>query len=294
MSSLKEILEAIEKLGDYDLHDILSKRKKVKWCDWHLNIDENKNAMQIAENFHKEITKRLKSSSNITRDINIIKTTFLEFLPPDENKTKTIKAYLEQALSNSDPKMVIKAYTVDQDLTKRLHLHSAVNTYHSLNLYCTLLNCPILAETQEYTEAFTRTLFHPKLKEYYLVQPMKVYRGAALDEKRFVDNYKEGATIITTTFLSTSTDPEVADTFCDPCGIMNKISLFCTYNIKNTSRPIALNLKSLSHHGDEGEIIILRYVPFKIQSIDRKNEGRRIEIYFDQCEEQSTVQETRC
>ena len=288
MFGLKEILEQIEQLGDYDLHDILSKRKTVKWCEWHLNIGKNKNVIRIAEKFHEEVKKRLKSSSNITRDIDMIKTTFLEFLPPGGNDSNDIKNYLGQALTNNDPVMIIKAYTVSQNLTKRLHLHSAVNTYHSLKLYCTLLNCPILAQTQEYTEAFTRILFHPKL-EQYLVGAMQVYRGAVFDENKFVDNYEEGATIITTTFLSTSAKPAVAAMFCDPSEVMNKISLFCTYNLKNTNRPTALDLRNISVRPNEEEILILRYVPFKIQSVERQDDGRRIVIRFDQCEEQLTV-----
>lgn len=288
MSSLKTILDQIEKLGDYDLHHILRKQKKVIWCDRHLNIASNENVIKIAEKFHEEITKKLKSSSSIARDINIIKKTFLELLPIGKNDLEEINEYFNRAHTDDNPIMIIKAYTVNQNLTKRLHLHSAVNTYHSLKLYCTLLNCPILAQTQEYTEAFTRILFHPKL-EQLLVESMQVYRGATLDENSFVDNYEESATIITTTFLSTSTNRGVAEAFSDCSGEMNMISLFCTYNIKNTSRRTALDLRKISARSHEEEILILRFTPFRVQSVERKDDGRRIEICFDQCEEQLTL-----
>jgi hypothetical protein len=123
---------------------------------------------------------------------------------------------------------------------------------------------------------------------------MKVYRGTVLEDKKLVDNYKEDATIITTTFLSTSTNREVAESFSAvPVGDMNMISAFCTYNINNTHRYTALNLKELTKFEDEVEILILRYVPFTIRSVERKNDGRRIEICLDECKEQCTVEENR-
>jgi hypothetical protein len=70
-----------------------------------------------------------------------------------------------------------------------------------------------------------------------------------------------------------------------PPGNMNTISVSFTYNINNTHRPTALKLKDISHYRDEEEILILRYVPFTIQSVERKNDGRRIEIRLDECPE---------
>jgi hypothetical protein len=150
-----------------------------------------------------------------------------------------------------------------------------------------------LAQTQEYTEAFTRILFHPKLDKY-LVHNRAVYRGAVLKAEKFVDDYKQDAIIITTTFLSTSINCAVAEAFSAVSpGDMNKISLFCTYNIKDTHHHTALDLRNISSHPEEEEILILRYVPFKIRSVERKDNGQRIEVYFDECEEQRILDETR-
>jgi hypothetical protein len=153
------------------------------------------------------------------------------------------------------------------------------------------LNCPILAQTQEYTEAFTKILFHPKL-EIFLVRKGTVYRGMSLTNKKLVDNYTEGATIITTTLLSTSTDPEVAEFFLASAP-EDAISVFCIYNINNTNRRTALDLSNVSVYRNEKEILILRYVPFTIKSVERIDGDRRMEICFDECEEQCTVEENR-
>ena len=50
--------------GVYDLHNILRRRDRVDWCEWHLNIDENDNAIKIAKQFHQDFEK-LKSSASI-------------------------------------------------------------------------------------------------------------------------------------------------------------------------------------------------------------------------------------
>jgi hypothetical protein len=183
--------------------------------------------------------------------------------------------------------------TVQYQSSKPKISGSAVNTYHTLKLFCTPSNCPISARTQEYKEAITRIFFHSKL-EKFLVRKIEVYRGTVLEDKKLVDNYKEGATIITTTFLSTSTNHFVAELFSTvPPGNMNMISLFCTYNVNNTDRHTAFNLKDISPYPEKEEILILRYVPFTIRLVERKNDGRQIEICLDECPEQCTVEENR-
>jgi hypothetical protein len=280
-SDLEKLRREIENLGVYDLHDLLRQQNRIEWCEWHLNIDENDNAIKIAKNFHQDF-KKLKSSSSIIDQIDTIEETFLKFMPID-NDWNGIRSYFKQAQKDDDPLLIIKAYTLAQQLSRRINTHSAVNTYHTLKLYCTLLNCPILAQTQEYTEAITRILFHPKL-DNRLVRRGTVYRGIALEDKKLVANYKEGATIITTTFLSTSPNPRVAECFNETFH-ENAISIFCIYNINNTTRHTALNVTDLSVYTDEEEILILRYVPFTIRSVKRMADGRRMEICFDECED---------
>jgi hypothetical protein len=283
-SNLKKLREEIDELGVYDLHNILCQQNKIEWCEWHLNIKNDK-AIKLAEEFHQNF-KKLKLSSSVVDQVDTIEETFLKFMPKNVDWNK-IRDYFKQAREQNNPLAIVRAYTSSKDLSHRLNKHSAVNTYHALKLYCTLLNCPILAQTQEYTEAFTKILFHPKLDQY-LVRNRTVYRGIVLEDKKLVDNYNEGGTIITTTFLSTSTDPEVANCFSDT-GPKNAISVFCIYNINNTNRHTALDLKNLSVYRNEKEILILRHAPFTIKSVERMDDGRRMTICFDECKEECIV-----
>ncbi|CAF2926731.1 unnamed protein product, partial [Rotaria sp. Silwood2] len=74
-----------------------------------------------------------------------------------------------------------------------------------------------------------------------LVRNITVYRGTVLLDEKPIANYKKVVTIITTTFLSTSTDP---------VGNMISISIFCTYNNNNT-RCTALNPEKLTNFEHE-------------------------------------------
>jgi hypothetical protein len=214
--------------------------------------------------------------------VDTIEETFLNFMS-EEDPWNTIREYFKQAREQDNPLAIIRAYTYSKALSCRLNKHSAVNTYHALKLYCTLLNCPILAQTQEYTEAFTKILFHPKLYEH-LVRKRTVYRGIVLEDKKLIDNYKEGARIITTTFLSTSTSREVANSFSTATG--NGITAHCTYEIDNTTRHTALDITNLSAYPHEEEILILRYVPFTIESVERTDDDREMKICFVECQEE--------
>jgi hypothetical protein len=247
-----------------------------------LNIAENNNAIKAAKKFHQDF-EELKFSSSIIDKIHTIEETLFKFMPIDFNWSK-IKQYFDDARQNDEPLSIIKAYTVSQQLTTRINKDLAANTYHALKLYCTLLSCPILARTQEYTEAITSIFFHPKLDKF-LVREETVYRGGVLKDKNMVANYKTGATIITTTFLSTSTDRTVAESFFDN-HYGDRIAIFCTYNISITCRRTALSLCEISHHRDEQEILILRYIPFTIRFLEWTDSGRKMIICFDECKDQ--------
>jgi hypothetical protein len=93
-------------LGFYDLHDILRRPNIVEGCEWHLNIDRNDNAIRIARKFHQEL-KKSKPSSSITREIDTIETTFLEFLPTDHKNWKEIIDYFKQARKEDNPIPII-------------------------------------------------------------------------------------------------------------------------------------------------------------------------------------------
>ncbi|CAF2846736.1 unnamed protein product [Rotaria sp. Silwood2] len=223
-------------------------------------------------------------SSSIVDYLKIIGETFLKFQPNDKT-WNPVREILKNARDENNPKLVIEVYSCKQVFTRCLNKHSSANSNHFSTLYCTSLSCPVLDRIQEYTEAFTNILFHPKLDDY-LVRKKNAYRAAVIKDKKLIEDYKIGATILTTTFLSTSKDPTVALGFCSNDS-SDSISIFCTYNIKNTQRRSALDIESISLYPEEKEVLILRYVPFTITSVKETEDGRRIKINLDECSDET-------
>jgi hypothetical protein len=246
-------------------------------------LGENDNATNIGQNFH-QVIKKSQSSTSILDDLDSIEDTFLDLMPVDGVWAK-IRNDFVVARKKRSPKPIVTAYTRSKELTRRLNTHSAANTHHSLILYCTPLSCPILAQTQEYTQAFTRILFHPALDEL-LVRKERVYRGLVIEEQILIDNFKEcvvGKTIITTTFLSTSKKSSVAEMFGDGYpDNSNRLEISCTYNILNTCRRTALDISTFSMFESEEEVLILPYVPFQITALQWTTDGRRMTICFQE------------
>ncbi|CAF3380048.1 unnamed protein product [Rotaria socialis] len=265
---------------DLDLHDILRSIGKITWSERQLLIDKNEKILEITKSFHKPF-ENITEFSSIVDQVDVIKE-FCSHFPIKDELNKTFEKYLENARLYNDPKYIIKAYTCHNEFTKRLNAHLATNAYHSIKLYCTILNCPALHLTKDYVDAFTYIIFHPKLKEYR-VKNEKVYRGTVLDDEKLIKELQPGEIILTTTYLSTTRDSEVAEIFCAvDSNNSKKISVFCTYALHNTSRCSALDISKLSHFDTEEEILLLRYVPFKIVSVKRAEQDGRIDIYFEE------------
>ncbi|CAM4908821.1 unnamed protein product [Rotaria socialis] len=279
ITCLEQLRYELDYAGDYDLHDILRQQNRIEWPEWHLSVDENNKITKIVENFHRDFNK-MKKSSSIVGLIRIIEETWLNFMNDNDKDWSDVKARFKQARELDDPLPILEALCFSQQFSRCLNRHSAANIYHSLKLYCTLLNCPVVARTQEYTEAFTKILFHPKLKNLG-AQNITVYRGMVLEDEKPIANCIVDKIIITTTFLSTSASRLVAEGFrTTPPESM--ISVFCTYKIRGTTRLTALNLQSISKFPVEEEILIMRFTPFRIVSVERTEDGRKIEICFDE------------
>ena len=244
---------------------------------WHLIIEDSDRAATIRKEFHQNF-KVFRSSSNIRDKIALIREEFSEQMKPGPSREKML-SYLERARKEDDPKLLIKAYTLDQN--SKLHSYSAKNTYHSLKLYCTILNCPILARTQQYTETFTSILFHPKLDDFMIRTDMTVYRGSVIKNKKLIEDIEKGVVIITTTFVSTSKNKNVAEMFASR-GSSDQIEVLFTYHLYGTRDHTALDIGPISECPHEDEVLILRYIAFKVTSVVPYQEKNRFEIYCDE------------
>ena len=180
--------------------------------------------------------------------------------------------YFKIAAERNDPKVVLQAYSESTEFTKHINGDMAKNTYHELALYCTSLNCNVLARTQDVIQAFITILFHRRLNEDLCVGHITVYRGFALDSENVLKGYEAGATIITTTFLSASKDLTVAKLFMEAGSASTKpyqILLLCIYKIHNYRRT-AVDMVGISQFPEEEEVLVYPYVPFRIISYVKK------------------------
>ena len=276
-----KLLRKIEDFGDYDHHDILRRSKKKGWYEWHLNADSNVDAVKIAQRFH-ENKEKLNLSSSIVGIANTIEEMVSKLSLTDRQKAD-VEKYLAQAQREESLLPIIKIYTLSQKFSECLNKYLALNTRHTLDFYCTSLNCPALARTEEYTDTFTSVLLHPQF-EKYVVRQRTVHRGFSVEDKKLIENYSEGAIIITTTVLSTSEDPEVAEQFINDSS-SDIVSASCTYNINNTKRRTILQIQEISHFSEENEILILPYIPFIIQSVEHLDDGRPLRIVLQECDD---------
>lgn len=273
--------QLIDKGGDYDHHDILRSTIKTGRCKWHLNINRYENAIEIAEKFHENKGKS-KLSSNVIDVVDTLQKITLKLIC-SESDQKTIDDCFKQARKTKSLLPILQVYTTSQSVSTHLNQHLAANTRHALDFYCTLLNCPILARTQEYTDTFTSILFHPEL-DRYIVRQTTVYRGAIFKDRQLIGDYKKGDTIITTTVLSTSMDYTIAETFATR-SCEDEISIIWTYKLNNTKRRTALDLQEMTRFGDEKEILIIPFVPFTVTLIEEMDHGRTIKIFLDECQD---------
>ncbi|CAF3353463.1 unnamed protein product [Rotaria socialis] len=252
--------------------------------EWHLN-DLDNGALKKAKKIHSYYEKLHKPrhwliayilrSSLIVRDsVDAIKRGYLDHLSPAKHRDigKVIDENFKNASESNDPTFVLRAYSQSSEFTKQINGDMAKNTYHELTLYCTPLNCNVLARTQDGIQAFITILFHPRLDEQLCINNMTVYRGFAIDSDSVLKGYETGAIIITATFLSTSKDLEVAAIFRDSgedSTKPNQIFLLCTYKIHHYRRT-ALNMAGISQYPEENEVLIYPYVPFRILSYIKK------------------------
>ena len=137
------------------------------------------------------------------------------------------------ASSDDEPKHILTAYSRSATFTKRINNDMAKNTYHQLTLYCTPLNCRILARTQDGIQAFIALLFHRSLDQYLCEGDVTLYRGFLLDNEIVLEGYENGSTIISTTFLSTSETQLVAEIFSGSFCAQKKSNISSMY-IRNS------------------------------------------------------------
>lgn len=285
---------------------ICSLHEEKACYEWAL-VDSN--AAQTSINFRREL-KPYKTDKELKRRIYTIKKGYLEMrlgaMFPEstaENKENiiSIRNCFKDALDNSDPTHIVRAYTRQQKFSKLLNSDMARNVIHDLHFACSKLSCICSYTTEDGTKAIASILLHcDQLLDY---PEGTVYRGMYV-RSDLIAKYNSGGCIITTTFLSTSLNKDIANIFSSYDDVQKQLdtyeegyaSFLCIYRIKNynNKKRTAINIIEYSHHPDEEEILILPYSAFLIKKrttipIER---GERIEIELEECSDDQLIEYT--
>ena len=195
-------------------------------------------------------------------------------------KNQVIRNYFKQALREQNPNYLLMAYTSSQEFSSSLNIAMARNVIHALTNGCSQFSCQCLYSTQDTTRTFSSLFFQHRNFEKLAFQG-EVYRGIVMPKHK-LGHYEVDSCIITTTLLSTSKKPDVAQNFGSN-NISDPIthSFMCTYKIINDSHT-AIDISHLSRYPGEEEVLILPYSAFLITKIE-KEQGRTNISLEEQC-----------
>lgn len=261
--------------------------------NWEL-VDSN--VLQTALNFREELyswnnDKELKKKIyTINKGYLTLRLDYLE----DKTVVDRIRNLFKKAMEECNPDCIVQAYSENQAFSKLLNKDMARIVLHDINKGCSKFSCDTLYTTQDGTKSITSILFyHPKFIAYQGI----VYRGMFLQSE--LAHIQVNRCIMTTTFLSTSKSPDVADVFAGYSRSEQKfdredeadvVSIYCTFIIKNINENRrALDISSISSRPHEEEVLLLPYSIFLITKREtmelRNKQGKRIEIEFEECDE---------
>lgn len=261
--------------------------ESIEWFDTY------RHAYRIAYENHTHL-KRWLTKVSFARLVGEIDTGYIDNIDFGPNKIDQkilIKDYMKQAIENNDPLPIVRAYTEKTPFVTKLNEDLAtggsdfrfqISFAMSNTIYCD--NDP--------PKGFGQYIFvailshHPKLQQYrhYIGT---TYRGMNM-KKSDIDQYEEGKSILMRTFLSSSIDRDVAQSFLIDTSVdsnSNHHRVICTYHIRNPST--AIDVHTISASPNENEILIIPFTTFKITNI-KKNFDDISSIEFDECDTGNT------
>ncbi|CAF1219795.1 unnamed protein product [Rotaria sp. Silwood1] len=262
----REFREAIDVYKTYDNHHLMSKL--------------------LAEVIHYYLNEYLVNQINDTKN------------PEDQitrKQIETIESYFKEAIEKQDYlTYFIKAYTLTNFFYKVLNRNLALYILEYFDETKTfssnyrLVNCLV--------HIVTLLIYNPNLPQYQYQGIC--YRGMRITQND-LDQYQLNQHILNRTFLSTSTDHQVAAMFAGECQQSQmrytpndhcalQYSCLCQYLIKQNST--AMDIQSLSTRPDEKEILIIPFSVFKVMKIKRNylddsTASISIEIELEECED---------
>lgn len=187
-----------------------------------------------------------------------------------------IRQYVDKAIQNNDPTLIVRAYTAQTGFFQRLNEDLAQMPTHWSGI-------------KHERNIASIMLFHPVFESCSFTG--ETYRGMNMSSND-LQEYVVHSIFMNKTFLSTSKERSQAQLF-----IPNKKSdqsskkhrVLCIYHIKHNST--ALAIEHISLYPTEKEVLILPYASFKVKSI-RQSDGESDSITEMQLEEQDPVKWT--
>jgi hypothetical protein len=211
-----------------------------------------------------------------------------------------LEKYFQQAIKEKNfLKYFIKIYTSSNSFYRILNKHLAlyildyfdIYSYSALPRGYRLINCLVYI--------VTLLINHPDIQKHQYKGT--VYRGILMTQNA-LERYRIGNDILNRSFVSTTTDRQIADIFAgndqqnvlqqtsDDFG-MKKVSAIFIYTIKRNQT--AIDIKKLSAISDEDEILILPFSVFQVkdrtQSYPDSCSSPLIEIHLEEYENEKQI-----
>ncbi len=270
-----DLAETIDEFNGFD-------EESIEWFDTY------KNAYRIAYECHNHLRRWLTkvSFARLVEEINNEYINNIDFGVDPINHKKLIKYYMKQAIENNDPTPLIRAYTEKTRFVSKLNEDLALGgSDFRFKISSAMINT--VYRDNDPPKDFGEYIFaailshHSKLKQFRHYIGM-TYRGVNM-KKSDLDEYEEGKFILTRTFLSSSTDQTVAQSFLSDnhsLGSNSNYPVICIYHIRNADT--AIDVHTISTYPDENEILIIPFTTFKIMSI-KKNFHDTSYIELEEC-----------
>ncbi len=213
-------------------------------------------------------------------------------------------------LATKNPIYLIKAYTSVTNFYKILNKHLAV---HAINYFEATLSSTINYKLVKCVIDFVSIIESAsELKKYSYIG--QTYRGMTGIEED-LHKYIVGSKILTTSFLSTTKDKQIAEIYAAKYtgfnfkkserswksyfeGRSREVSVFYFYTLK--THQSAFDIEHISEVQDEKEVLILPFTAFYVKAVRKlpinnnieaeQNNVRMVEIELEECDDEQETQ----
>ena len=248
--------------------DQISMEELFEWFDTY------RNSYRIAYENHTYL-KRWLTKISFVQLVGEIDTGYIDNIDFGYDKIDhkiLIKDFMKQAIDNNDPIPMVRAYTEKTRFVTKLNEDlAACGSDFRFQLNFAMSNT--IYRDNVPPKGFGQYIFaailshHPKLEQYRQFTGI-TYRGMNMKQSE-LDQYVKGTFILTRSFLSSSTDQNVAQRFLldNRANFNPNHRVICIYHIRNPS--MVIDIHTISTYPNENEILIIPFTVFEIKNIKK-------------------------